>query len=254
MRDYIRMIGQCKQAVGARAAALASLNEAARSLASKRERHEKLRGRSSKDEVVGQAASEVREAESVHSIAKREYETVAARVDAEMARFQREKLADFKQISSTRKGSSRHGEISSHISRASPTPRRRETRAPTRPSTTSPLWSRPHQPRLAVLPPPRPRQPARHKRKQALQPRSAALLVAAAPQRCAFSRRLRCSAVDPEDVGAIGIGYGVVGVAGRSLLGRYDGAAPHAGVACGACSVSSGAESMQLCLGGRWKA
>lgn len=98
MRDYIRMIGQCKQAVGARAAALASLNEAARSLASKRERHEKLRGRSSKDEVVGQAASEVREAESVHSIAKQEYETVAARVDAEMARFQREKLADFKQM------------------------------------------------------------------------------------------------------------------------------------------------------------
>jgi sorting nexin-1/2 len=98
MRDYIRMIGQCKQAVGARAAALASLNEAARSLALKRERHEKLRGRSSKDEVVGQAAAEVREAEAVHSIAKQEYETVAARVDSEMARFQREKLADFKQM------------------------------------------------------------------------------------------------------------------------------------------------------------
>lgn len=98
MRDYIRMIGSCKQAVAARATALASVNEAARSLAARRERHEKLRVRSSKDDVVSQAAAEVREAESVHSIAKQEYETVAARVDAEMARFQREKLADFKQM------------------------------------------------------------------------------------------------------------------------------------------------------------
>mmetsp|Transcript_22611 Transcript_22611/g.62094 ORF Transcript_22611/g.62094 Transcript_22611/m.62094 type:complete len:136 (+) Transcript_22611:3-410(+) len=92
------MIGSCKQAVAARATALASVNEAARSLAARRERHEKLRVRSSKDDVVSQAAAEVREAESVHSIAKQEYETVAARVDAEMARFQREKLADFKQM------------------------------------------------------------------------------------------------------------------------------------------------------------
>lgn len=98
LRDYIRMIGQCKQAVGARAAALASLNEAARSLAAKRERYEALRGRASKEDAVGHAAAEVGEAESMHSIAKQEYERVAARVDAEMARFQREKLADFKQM------------------------------------------------------------------------------------------------------------------------------------------------------------
>ena len=33
-----------------------------------------------------------------HGAAKAEYEAVAARLDAEMARFQREKLADFKHV------------------------------------------------------------------------------------------------------------------------------------------------------------
>jgi len=96
LRDYIKMIGAAKGAIGARAAALSSLNGAARSLTAKREKLDKLKGRSSKEEAAALTAREVREAESLHSIAKQEYEQVAARVDGEMARFQREKLADFK--------------------------------------------------------------------------------------------------------------------------------------------------------------
>ena len=41
---------------------------------------------------------EAHEAEEESGVAKRAYDGVAARVDAEMARFQREKLADFKHV------------------------------------------------------------------------------------------------------------------------------------------------------------
>eukprot|EP00316_Scyphosphaera_apsteinii_P004288 CAMPEP_0119320018 /NCGR_PEP_ID=MMETSP1333-20130426/51167_1 /TAXON_ID=418940 /ORGANISM="Scyphosphaera apsteinii, Strain RCC1455" /LENGTH=512 /DNA_ID=CAMNT_0007326607 /DNA_START=74 /DNA_END=1612 /DNA_ORIENTATION=- len=92
MKDYIRMLGSCKQAISARDNALKALNSAASVLAAKRDRFEKMRSKEDK------AARELREAEEMHTVAKQEYEQVAARVDAEMARFQREKLADFKQI------------------------------------------------------------------------------------------------------------------------------------------------------------
>ena len=39
---------------------------------------------------------DVSEAEAVLTLARQEYDTIAARVDGEMARFQSEKLADFK--------------------------------------------------------------------------------------------------------------------------------------------------------------
>ena len=42
--------------------------------------------------------AEVAAAEDAEGAAKAEYEAVAARLDAEMARFQREKLADFKHV------------------------------------------------------------------------------------------------------------------------------------------------------------
>lgn len=91
----------CEQAIGAREAALKALNHASASLEAKREKLARVRtaAASAKDgERAAALAREVHEAEDVSRRAKQEYERVAARVDAEMSRFQREKLVHFKQI------------------------------------------------------------------------------------------------------------------------------------------------------------
>ena len=51
-----------------------------------------------KEEKAGALRKEVQQAEEHEAFCKGEYEKVAATVDAEMARFQREKLADFKHV------------------------------------------------------------------------------------------------------------------------------------------------------------
>lgn len=93
MRDYIRMLAQCKQAIAARDTALGAWNGAAASLLAKRDRLERA-----KEEKAAALRAEVQEDEKAVAYCKAEYEKVAAVVDAEMARFQREKLADFKQM------------------------------------------------------------------------------------------------------------------------------------------------------------
>ena len=96
MRDYTRMLAQCKAAIGAREAALKAYNAAAAALAAKRDRLEK--GRTKEEGKGASLQAEVAAAEDAEGAAKAEYEAVAARLDAEMARFQREKLADFKHV------------------------------------------------------------------------------------------------------------------------------------------------------------
>ena len=100
MKDYIRMLAQCKQAISAREAALKATNNASAALELKREKLTRTRssGLSSQSERVSTLQREVEEAEDLSRCAKQEYERVAARVDAEMSRFQREKLAHFKSI------------------------------------------------------------------------------------------------------------------------------------------------------------
>ena len=90
------MLAQCKAAIGAREAALKSYNAAAAALAAKRDRLEK--GRTKEEGKGASLQAEVAAAEDAEGAAKAEYEAVAARLDAEMARFQREKLADFKHV------------------------------------------------------------------------------------------------------------------------------------------------------------
>ena len=96
MKDYIRLLASVKSAITAREAALKAYNGAASSLASKKERLEKLRTSGGKEDKIAALAREVSEGEESVSLTKSEYETIVARVDAEMARFQTEKLTDFK--------------------------------------------------------------------------------------------------------------------------------------------------------------
>lgn len=100
LRDYLRLLAQCKLAINARHGALALLNEAAKSLALKKEKLERLRSSDAGGERASERLSTVKrdvsEAEAVLTLARQEYDTIAARVDGEMARFQSEKLADFK--------------------------------------------------------------------------------------------------------------------------------------------------------------
>jgi len=98
MKEYLRLISQCKHAIAAREAALKAYNCAAAALAAKRDRLEKARAAGGKEDKVAGLSREAQEAEELYSVAKRAYEQVAARVDGEMARFQCEKLADFKHI------------------------------------------------------------------------------------------------------------------------------------------------------------
>lgn len=93
MKDYIRILAQCKQAIAARDAALAAYNAAQSNLLQKKDRLERA-----KEEKAGALRKEVQQAEEHVTHSKSHYEKVVATVDSEMARFQREKLADFKQI------------------------------------------------------------------------------------------------------------------------------------------------------------
>ena len=97
MKHYVRLLSSVKAAIHARESALLAYNRAGSSLASKREKLEKLRGLgSAKEEKISAATREVADAEEALNLSKSEYEAVAARVDTEMQRFQTEKLADFK--------------------------------------------------------------------------------------------------------------------------------------------------------------
>ena len=96
MREYTRLLSSVKAAVGARDSSLRAFNAASSSLAAKKERLEKLKGAGGRDDKISVLTREVAEAEEAVNLGKSEYETVAARVDAEMARFQAEKLVDFK--------------------------------------------------------------------------------------------------------------------------------------------------------------
>ena len=96
MKDYIRLLGAVKAAIAARESALKAYNHAAGMLSSKQERLEKLRSGAAKEEKVSALQKEVAEAEEQVTLTKAEYETIVTRVDSEMARFQTEKLHDFK--------------------------------------------------------------------------------------------------------------------------------------------------------------
>ena len=93
MKDYIRVLAQVKQAIGARDAALGAYNAAQQLLLQKKDRLERA-----KEEKAGALRREVQAAEEQVAFCKGQYEKVAATVDVEMARFQREKLADFKSM------------------------------------------------------------------------------------------------------------------------------------------------------------
>ena len=96
MKEYIRLLAAVKHAIGARDASLRAYNDSASSLQAKKERLERMRGAGGKDDKIAMLGQEVAVSEEVVATAKREYEVVAARVDAEMARFQTEKLQNFK--------------------------------------------------------------------------------------------------------------------------------------------------------------
>lgn len=123
MREYIRVLSAVKAAISARDAALRTYNSTSSLRLAKQvrldrprrpspkprpdpdpdpdpdqERLDKLRSSGGKDEKISQLQREVREAEEASNLAKSEYESVASRVDTEMARFQQEKLSDFKRI------------------------------------------------------------------------------------------------------------------------------------------------------------
>ena len=93
MKDYIRVLAQAKQAIATRDAALGAYNAAQQVLLQKKDRLERA-----KEEKAGALRKEVQAAEEQVAFCKGHYEKVAATVDAEMARFQREKLADFKHV------------------------------------------------------------------------------------------------------------------------------------------------------------
>ena len=94
----MRILGAVSAAITARHAALGKHNAAQSSLLGKKERLEKSRAGGGKEEKTAALSREVTEAEEAANLAKAEYEGVAARVDAEMGRFQAEKLVDFKRI------------------------------------------------------------------------------------------------------------------------------------------------------------
>ena len=98
MKHYVRLLGAVKTAIAAREHALKSYNSASSGLAGKKERLERMRSSGGKEDKVSALAREVADAEEAVTQTKAEYETVAARVDAEMGRFQTEKLADFKRF------------------------------------------------------------------------------------------------------------------------------------------------------------
>jgi len=96
MKEYVRILASVKAAIGARDGALRAYNAAQSAMLGKKERLEKLRASGGKEEKAAALARELTEAEEAANLAKAHYESVAARVDAEMGRFQTEKLADFK--------------------------------------------------------------------------------------------------------------------------------------------------------------
>lgn len=99
MKDYIRLLGQCKGAIAARELALKTFNAISLALVTKRDLLEKSRAKGgTKEDRLAVMAREAQELEQSQSCAKHDYERVAARVDAEMARFQQVKLADFKSM------------------------------------------------------------------------------------------------------------------------------------------------------------
>lgn len=101
MRGYIRILEAVKQAIAAREASLKKYNNASSVLAAKKEKLEKAKASKDgqgKEQKVATATREVTGAEESASLAKADYDNVVARVDAEMARFQLEKLADFKKF------------------------------------------------------------------------------------------------------------------------------------------------------------
>jgi len=98
MKHYVRLLGSVKQAIAARDGALKAYNSASSGLVAKKDRLDKLRASGGKEDKISVLAREVSDAEEAVNLSKGEYESVAARVDAEMARFQTEKLADFKKF------------------------------------------------------------------------------------------------------------------------------------------------------------
>ena len=123
---YIRILGAVKQAVSARESALKRYNDASAAHATKRVKLEKAKASKEgkgKEEKVAAATRELTVAEEADAHAKSEcveiavdfvprrgwtygggrfsmnrFEAIVGRVDAEMARFQLEKLADFKKF------------------------------------------------------------------------------------------------------------------------------------------------------------
>jgi len=93
MKGYIRLLTQCKQAIAARENALTLYNAASSALVLKKDRLERA-----KEEKASALRNEVHQAEKHVVFCRGEYEKVAAVVDSEMMRFQKEKLADFKQM------------------------------------------------------------------------------------------------------------------------------------------------------------
>ncbi|KAL1500085.1 hypothetical protein AB1Y20_012759 [Prymnesium parvum] len=97
LKDYVRLLSACKQAINCRDAALRAYNNARATAAAKKDKLEKLRAAGGKEDKANVVARELSDAEENVRVAKQDYESVAARLDADMVRFQREKLADFKQ-------------------------------------------------------------------------------------------------------------------------------------------------------------
>jgi len=101
MKEYIRLLTAVKTAIAARDAALRSYNASSSSLLAKKERLDKLRASGGKEDKISALSREMTEAEEAENLAKSHYETVSARVDGEMARFQSEKLTDLKRCVTT---------------------------------------------------------------------------------------------------------------------------------------------------------
>jgi sorting nexin-1/2 len=98
MKEYVRILSSAKAAIACRDAAVKKYNEAQLTMLLKKERLEKHRAAGGKEEKAAVLSGELAVAEESTNLAKAEYEAIAARVDAEMARFQAEKLADLKRI------------------------------------------------------------------------------------------------------------------------------------------------------------
>ena len=97
MKHYVRLLGAVKTAVHCRDSALSTLNRASASLASKKDRLESMRtSGTAKEEKLAAASKDLSDAEEAVTLAKAQYEEISQRVETEIARFQNEKLADFK--------------------------------------------------------------------------------------------------------------------------------------------------------------